>query len=682
MLISLLVRSWLRPPRGAALLLTLVVASPAVAHAQGAPAAPVRPGDDFFGFANRAWLDTASIPAGRVRWGARNEIDTLTKHQLDRVFDDVTRPGGSSSAVLVGNFLAAYQDSTGIEARGLAPIRAALDSIDHLRDKTALARALGADVAADVDPRNLGIFQSGHILGLSVDIGQHGEPNYRTYLVQGGLGLPDRENYLGTDPKLLELRGEYHRYLVRLFSAARFSEPDRRATGVLNLETFLARAQASREASANDFNADSAWSRADFARRAPGMDWRAFLTAAGLGAQDTLVAWQPTALVGLAGLVGSEPLEVWKDYLRARLLDRYADVLPASFAAPALAFRGEVSGVPDARSRSERARAAAQVALSDAIGRLYVERFFPAAEKARVEGIVQNVIAAFRARVPEAEWMSPRSRMIATTKLTHLRFEVGYPERWPDLSDLRIAPNDPVGDLRRVEAHNYRVMLARIGRPVDQGVWQMPAQKAGGLLNFQLNTYNFAAALLQATKFDINASDAYNYGAIGAIVGHETSHYVDQLGADYDATGAFAHWWTADDEAGFQRAADRLGRQVAAYDLGGGRSIDPKRTQVENVADLGGLMAALDAFHATLGPRLADTAYVHAQDRDFFLGFARSWRGLIADSALARVLATDAHAPERYRAAIVRNLDAWYAAFDVRPGTALYLAPADRVRIW
>lgn len=680
MLIDLISRPFAPLPRGAALLITLCLAPIASAQGQGTP--PVLPGDDFFSFANRAWLDTTTIPAGRARYGARDEVNALARRQMDQVFDDVAHPGNSMLARQVEDFLVAYQDSTAIAARGLAPLRPAFDTIARLRDKVALARYLGTDVAADVDPRNWGIFQSGHILGLSVDIGQHGEPDYRVFLLQGGLGLPDRENYLSTEPGMVALRGKYRRYLATLLSAAGVPDADRRATAVLALETRLAQGEEARDRSASDFNADSAWARAEFARRAPGMDWDAFLTAAGLGALDTIVAWQPTAMTGLAAAMGAEPLAVWQDYLRVRLLDRYADVLPMSVAGPALSFHAEVNGAPETRSRAERARAATQVALSDAIGQLYTARYFPAAQKARVERIAQNVIAAFEARVPQASWMSPRSRMIAATKLTHLRFHVGFPDRWPDLSDIRVAPGDPVGNLRRVEAHTYRVMLARIGRPVDQGVWQMPAQRVGGLLNFQLNTYNFAAALLQTPKYEAESSDAYNYGAIGAIVGHETSHYVDQLGADYDATGAFAHWWTADDQARFQVAADRLGRQVGAYDLGEGRTIDPKRTQVENVADLAGLATALDAFHATLGTRVTDTAFVRAQDREFFIGFARSWRGLIADSALARVLATDAHAPEWYRAAIVRNIDAWYAAFDVRPGQRLYLAPEDRVRVW
>lgn len=676
--------------RWAALVAGMLALRQAAARAQGAalPAesglrAGLAPGDDFYSFANGAWLDSTRVPAGRARWGVRNEIEETTRRQVARLLDDALRAPPGALSRRVGDFRAAYLDEAGIESRGLAALRPALDSVERIRDKAGIAGWLGRDVGTDVDPLNWGIYQGSRVLGLAVEAGIHGERSYRAFLVQGGLGLPDREHYLRAEPRMQELRTRYQEYLARLLSAAGGADAERRAAAVMALETALARAQASREQSANDHNADSVWQREHFVQLAPGLDWAAFFAAAALSGQDSFVVWQPGALRGLARLVASEPLGTWKDYLRLRLLDRYADVLPRAFAEPALVMHGvAANGEADTRPRSERELAATQSLMSDEIARLYVERYFPAEYRARIEGMVQSVAAAFRSRVSQATWMAPATRATMLAKLDRLYVGIGYPQTWPDTPGAVIDPRDALGNVRRIESGSYRRMLARLGRPVDHQEWWIAPQRVGALLNFQLNAYNFSAALLQPTKFDPAASDAANYGAIGAIIGHDITHFVDLLGADYDVEGALAHWWTADDHVQFLAAAAPLDRQVAAYQPGHGLTIDPGRTRNENVADLGGLVAAFDAYRAGLGARLADTAFVRAQDREFFIAFARSWRGLISDGALAGFLAGDPHAPEAYRIAIVRNLDAWYAAFDVRPGQRLYLAPGDRVRIW
>ncbi|HET7241374.1 MAG TPA: M13 family metallopeptidase, partial [Gemmatimonadales bacterium] len=502
-------------------------------------------------------------------------------------------------------------------------------------------------------------------------------------------------DYLSSDPAKVSLRTQYRQYIARLLALAGFGHATERARAVLTLEVTLARTQAGPEESARDQNADSLWQRADFDRRAPGMDWSSFFEAAGLAGQGSFGVWQPGAVTGLAGLVASQPLGTWKDYLRFHLLHDDVEVLPRGFrqAAEALRERGDaeaqgrrgaggVAGEGSTPDRAERAVEATQAVLGDAVGHLYAERYFAPAQKARLQAIVANVVAAFRKRVEAASWMAPETRATALAKLNALYFGVGYPERHPDYSDLVVKADDPVGNLRRVRAWDYRRALARLGRPVERTEWWLPASRPAAILIFQQNAYNFPAALLQPPKFDPAASDAANYGAIGAIVGHEVSHFVDLLGREWDAERRMRRWWTEGDSARFHAAAEPLLRQVAAYQPLPGLAVNAKTTQIEDVADLAGLMAAFDAHRAALGGRRSDPAYVKQQDREFFLGFARSWRSRSNEAGLRAQLASDNHTPDEFRIATVRNLDAWYEAFDVTPGQRLYLEPRARVRVW
>ncbi|MFL5494705.1 MAG: M13 family peptidase, partial [Gemmatimonadales bacterium] len=354
----------------------------------------VRPGDDFFAYANGSWLQAAEVPAGKDRWTARNEIDELTRQQVLKLLDEAGAAPVGSAARKVADFRAAYGNQAAIEARGLAPLKQLLDSIDRVESKAGLTRLLGRGLRADVDPLNWGVYRSATLLGLSVEPGIHGEKTKVAFLLQGGLGLPDRDNYVSAEPPMQALRTRYQEYIGRLLALAGFDGAEQRAAAVMALETALARTQATVEASASDHNADNRWTRADFARQAPGMDWSAFFAAAGLARQATFVAWQPSAIIGLAALVRSEPLEAWKDYARFHVIDALADVLPNAFAEQALAMHGAVTGQPQPSPRTQRALEATQVAMSGALGRMYAERYFPTEQKARVEAIVANVIAA------------------------------------------------------------------------------------------------------------------------------------------------------------------------------------------------------------------------------------------------------------------------------------------------
>jgi putative endopeptidase len=644
--------------------------------------ANIKPGDDFFAYANGAWLKATEIPAGKARWTVRDEISELTRQQLLKLLDDASAAPAGSTARKVADFRAAYLNEAAIEAKGIAPLKPMLDRIELVRDKAALTRLLGAGLRADVDPMNASAFRSSHIFGLAVQASIHGEKDYVAFLVQGGLGLADRENYISAEPVMQMQRTQRTEAIGRalaLIDAGSAATATKRAEAVIALETAIAQSHATAEVSGNERNADNLWTRADFAQQAPGMDWSEFFTAAGLGKHQTFVAWQPSAVKGMAALVGSQPLQVWKDYLRVRLVDIHADVLLRAFAEQAPALRGTIAAQS---ARTQRATEATQTAMSDAIGRLYAERHFPAAHKARVQAITANVIAAFTRRVEAATWLSPASKTQALAKLKTVYFGVGYPEKWTDYSHLVVNPADAVGNLQRLSEFHYRQTLAKLGKRVDKTEWSIPPQRAGAVLLFQQNSYNFAAALLQLTKFDPSASDAANYGAIGAIVGHEVSHFIDTLGAEYEADGRFRRWWTAEDMSQYEALTEPLIKQVASYRPVADAAINGKVTLVENLADLGGLAAAFDAYRATLGAKTNDKEYVRQQDRQFFLGFARSWRGKMTVAALRKYLANDNHAPENYRIAIVRNIDAWYDAFDVQPGQKFYLEPKARVRIW
>ena len=631
--------------------------------------ASIKPGDDFFGYANGAWLKATEIPAGKERWGARNEIDDIVRPRVMQVLDDANRAPRGSLERKVADFRSALANEATIDAKGVAPLKPLLDSIDRLKDKAALTRALGRGMRADVDPLNNGVYRSASLLGLSVEQSIHGERTLVAFLVQGGLGLPDRSDYVGAEPAAAALRATYRAYVARVLTLGGFPNGDRRADAVLALETAIARTQATREVSANDHNADTVWTRAEFARNAPGMDWTTFFAAAGLAREDALGVWQPTAVRGVAALVQSEPLEAWKDYLRVRALDTYADALPSTYAR-------------ETTPRAQRALDVTEAAMSEAIGRMYVERYFPAEQKARIQRIVANVTDAFIHRLEAVSWMSPGTKAIALEKLKTLYVGVGYPEHWADFSDLVVDPTDAMGNLRRVADRNYRHTVAQLGKPVDKTQWWIAPQAVGGILAFQMNAYNITAALLQPPKFDPAASDAACYGAIGAIIGHDVAHFVDALGAEYAVDGTMRRWWTPDDVQRFQATTEPLAKQFSGYRPFPDVGINGTLTLSENVADLGGLAAAFDAHRRALGNKAADKAMVRDSDREFFIAFAQTWRGKLTDAGMRKQAATNDHAPEMYRIATVRNMDAWYDAFDVQPGQRLYLEPAARVRIW
>ncbi|MEP6765038.1 MAG: M13 family metallopeptidase [Gemmatimonadaceae bacterium] len=642
----------------------------------------IKPGDDFFGYANGAWLKSTVIPAGKDRWGSRDEVAELTRKQSTAILDDARTARAGSLARKVADFRTAFASQSAIEAKGVAPLAPMFSRIDNVSNKLALTRLLGQTMHADVDPLNIGVYTSLSVLGLSVEHSIHGEKTYSAFLLQGGLALGEgaRDAYLSKDAFAIEKRSRYRTYVARVLTLSGFDKADRRAESVLALETAIAETQATDVATVVDRNADNRWSRADFAHEAPGMDWGAFFEAAGLGKLQTVVAWQPSAVKGVAALVGSQSLDAWKDYLRFHTINEYVDVLPVVFAEAAAGVSGG-HAVRDASQRNERALTVTQSTMANAIGELYAKRYFSPKQKTRVNAIIANVVTAFREHVARVTWLSAASRRTALTKIDRLYVGIGYPDAWENWGDLRIDSTDAFGNAQRIGERNLRHAIARLVKPYDQHEWTLPPQTVGAMLIFQQNAYTFTAALLQPPKYDSTASDAAMYGAIGAIIGHDISHFVDVLGADYEPDGRTHRWWTVDDSAKFEAAAEPIVKQFSSYQPLPGMNVDGRLTRTENVADLAGLTTAFEAYRKSIGAKVTDMNYVRMNDRKFFISFAQAFRTKMNEKAMRAQIASD-HAPEMYRFSTVRNIDAWYEAFNVVPGQKLYVEPKARVRIW
>ena len=638
------------------------------------------PGDDFFTYANSAWLASTEIPADRSSWGAFASIAEDTNERIVKMFASIAAdPKATPEARKVASFYQAFMDEAAIEAKGAAPLKPLLAQIDAIADKAQLTRALGASLRADVDPLNNTNFFTENVFGLWVAPGLADPTRNVPYLLQGGLGMPDRAYYLTDNANMAELRGKYQQHIAAMLALAGYSDSEARAAKVFALETAIARAHASREDSADVLKGNNTWTVKDFASKAPGMDWPAFFKAAGLSGQSKFIVWHPGAAAGEAALVASADLATWKDYLAFHQINHFGANLSKAFVDQRFAFYGTaLSGTPQQSLRWKRALAATNGALDQAVGRVYVERNFAAADKVRIQHMVTNIIAAFSKRVDKLDWMAPATRAQAQQKLKTLYVGVAYPDRWDSYAGLTVVPGDAFGNAVRAEAFQTRQQLAKLGKKADKSEWAMPPQLVNAVNMPLQNGIVFPAAILQPPFYDPKASDATNYGAIGSVIGHEISHSFDDQGAQFDAQGRLRDWWTKEDKAHFTQASAKLAVQFSAYKPFPDLAVNGNLTLSENLADLAGVAAAYDAYRATL----AGKSVPADADKDFFLGFAHSERSKMREAQLRRIVLTDGHAPSQYRAATVRNLDAWYQAFDVKPGQSLYLAPADRVRVW
>lgn len=647
--------------------------------------ATVKPGDDFYTYANGEWMKKTMIPPDRSSTGAfLVAFQETEKHKTSLIADLVKTPhAAGSDAARIADFYKAYTDTAAIDAAGMEPAEADLARYQAIASKQDLSAVLGQNLRADVDPLNATDFYTENLFGIFVTQGLATPGEVLPYFLQGGLGLPEREYYLSADPKMLEIRTAYRSYIETLLTDAGMSDAAARADRIFALEHKIASAHASREDSEDLTKASAVWSRADFDTKAPGIDWEAFLEAAQLAKQDKFAAYHASAITGLSALVASEPLAAWKDWLIFHQINSHADVLPSNIDNAAFAFNStKLSGTPEQRSRDKRALTALDQYLGDAVGQAYAEQYFPASAKAEVSAMVDNIVLAFGKRVDALDWMDPTTKKEALAKVNTMAVGVGYPDRWRNYDSYAMSAINAYANAINGEKFEYRHQLAKIGKPMDKGEWWMTPQVVNAVNLPVQNALNFPAGILQPPFFDANADAAYNYGAIGAVIGHEISHSFDNNGAAFDSTGAMRNWWTPADFAQFAKQGEALAKQFDTYAPFPDLHVNGKLTLGENIADVAGLAAAYDAYHASLQGKDAPVIGGFTGEQRFFIGFAQTWATKMRDAALRARIATDGHAPGMYRALTVRNLDAWYTAFDVKPGDKLYLAPEDRVKIW
>jgi putative endopeptidase len=645
----------------------------------------VTPGDDFFSFANGTWVARTEIPPDRSDWGVFNVIAEEATGRTRDLLEAASRSSAAARSVQrqVGDYYASYVDEAAIEAAGTRPLQPLLDRIAAIDGSTALARVLGEDLRADVDPLNSTNFHTDRLMGLWVSPDLNDPARNTAYLLQGGLDLPDREYYVSDTPEMAAIREAYAKHVAATLRLADIADADAKAERIVALEERMARVHATRLESLDVRKANNPWKRTEFPSRAPGLDWKTFFAAAGLDTQPVIVAWHPRAIAGLSALVASEPLDVWKDWLTFHAIDRNAAVLPRAFLDERFAFHGRtLSGIPQIAERWKRAVDATGGALGEAVGQLYVERYFPPQAKESVREMVSNIVAAFDRRIGQLDWMSPATKAKAREKLKTLQVGVGYPDKWIDYSGLEVVRGDAFGNYQRAALFEYRRNLARLGRPSDKTEWAMTPQTVNAVNLPLQNAINFPAAILQPPFFDPAAPAAVNYGAIGATIGHEISHSFDDQGALFDAQGRLANWWTKEDFAHFEASGSQLAAQYDQYMPFPGLHVNGKQTLSENIADLAGLAAAYDAWRMSLEGAPAPSEGGFTGEQQFFLAYAQSWRSKTREPQLRQQIITDGHAPDAYRAATVRNMDPWYPAFDVKPGQRLFLAPENRVRVW
>jgi putative endopeptidase len=642
----------------------------------------IKPGDDFYGYANGGWLGSATIPAGQQSYDTRAQVNEKTSQRVRDLIQDAAaaRAAGGTVAQKVGDYFASIMDEDGIEAKKLTPLADEMALISAITNKASLSAYLGTTLNGEVD----GLTANGdHVFGLWINQGFEDSDHNVVQLWQGGLGMPDRDNYIDPSPKMSELRALYQAHIAAVLKLAAVADAETRAARVLSLEVRIAQAFAPDADAADVFKQNNPWKRADFGVKAPGMDWGAYFESAGLAQQSEIIVWQPSAVTGISALVGSESTDLWKDYLRFHLIEHYATVLPKAVAAEHFAFHGTIlSGAQQASDRSKLAVAATNAALGQAVGQLYTQRYFPPEAKAKAQAMVSDLIAAYRTRISSLTWMSPQTKKKALAKLAALEVIVGYPDTWIDYSTLDVVRGDAFGNRRRAEAFLRLRNLAKLNQPVDPIEWPINPQTPGAVIMFSPNAEFFSAGILQPPYFDSQGDTASNYGSAGAGMAHEISHSFDELGNIYDAQGRLGDWWTVEDRTQYHAAAAKLVTQFDSYCPLADLCVNGKQVLTENIADLTGLLVAHDAYILSLKGKTDVVIGGLSGEQRFFLAFAQRWRKAQSEAALRKQITTDTHSPGKYRSDSVRNVDAWYKAYEIAPGDKLYLKPEDRVRIW
>ena len=636
----------------------------------------VKPGDDFYLYAAGNWEKTTEIPDDRSYYG----LDTVIAERAEQDLREIAETAAASNAApgtnaqKVGDFYAAYMDEAAIEAKGLDPLRPLLAEIAAIKTSEDLAAALG---------RTMSGFGAAPF-GLYVDVDAKNPSAYAVHMQQAGLGLPDRDYYLRREKEFADVRAAYRAYVEKMLTLGGVPAPRPRAESILALETRIARVHWPAEESRDAEKTYNPMTLAELEAEAPGLVWRKFAASAGIENASKIIVAQRSAFPRLADIVDATSIDVWKAYLTFHALDQAAPFLPKAFDEANFEFRGRIlNGQKTQRARWKRAVRLLDTNIGEALGEAYVQRRFPAASRAAAQGLVANLKHALGLMIGEAAWLDAATKAAAQGKLDAMGMKIGYPDLWRDYAGLDVVSGDALGNVMRAATFDYRRNLAKLGQPIDRSEWFMTPQTVNAYNDFGRNEIVFPAGILQPPFFDANADAAVNYGAIGAVIGHEISHGFDDQGRKFDATGKLTDWWTAKDAAAYTAQAGKLVAQFNAFEPLPGTRINGKLTLGENIADLAGLAIAYRAYKLSLGgqePPLRDGL---TGDQRFFLAYAHSWIGKRSDASLRQQILSNEHSPERYRVnGIVRNFDPWYAAFPVGASDKLYLKPEDRVRLW
>jgi putative endopeptidase len=656
----------------------LMAASPAIppwGFDLGGMERSVKPGDDFDRYSSGVWKQATPIPPDRSAWGPFAMLRAKAESDVKAIVDDITgrpQPAGSLERKIADTYNA-YLDTNAIEAAGLTPADADLALINAARSHEDVARLMGHP--------ELGV---GGPLSISPWPDAANPDRYAINIVQSGLSLPDRVFYLDSDTRSVEVRAKFRSYVAAMLSLSHYPKFEAAADAVLALETKIAQAHWTREKRADRDLTYHPKSRAELKSFAPDYPWDVTLAALGIPRHDFYVVKEDTAIRDLTELFRATPVKTWRAYMTFRYSNSMADVLPAAFDDLSFDFNGRVlSGQPQKRERWKRATAALNSALGEAVGQLYVQRHFTPEAKAEITALVENLRTAFRVRIERLDWMSAETKQAALAKLAAIRVKVGYPDSWRDYAALGVRAGDPVGNRKRALIWDWKRRIARLEQPTDRDEWGMTPQNVNAYSNSFFNEIVFPAAILQPPYFDPPADPAVNYGGIGGVIGHEMSHAFDDQGAKTDARGAQRDWWAPADVARFKAKTSRLVEQYSCYEPLPNSHVNGEMTLGENIGDLGALNIALEAYRIARHGKPAPVLDGTTGDQRVFLSWAQTYRENIRDEALRAKLASDPHSPSMFRVnGIVRNIDAWYEAFDVKPGDRLYLDPADRVRIW
>ena len=641
--------------------------------------ASVRPQDDFFLNLNGKWLAKTEIPSDKSSWGSFEKLDDDTKPQLRAIIEAAAADAGKtpgSDAQRIGDFFASYMDEAKLETLRLAPLKAELDRVAALADKKDLP----------------GLIAHYHRIGVTTPFGfvihqdNKDSTKYVADLVQDGLSLPDRDYYLKkSDKKMAETLAKYQQHVTKMLTLAGNASAAADAKAIVALETEMAKIQWTKVQLRDPVKAYNKIALDKLPKLAPGFDWTTWLKDTGIaGKVDYVIVSQPSFISGADKLLARTPLSTWKAWFQWQVIHASAPYLSKDFALENFAFYGTVlSDIKEQQPRWKRAVNAADGALGESLGKLYVEQHFPAERKARMEALVQNLLAAFKQSIDTLDWMSPETKKQAQAKLAKFTVKIGYPNKWRDYSKLLVARDDLVGNVQRSHAFDYDKEVNKLGKPIDRDEWGMTPQTVNAYYNPELNEIVFPAVILQPPFFDADADDAVNYGAIGAVIGHEISHGFDDQGAQYDGDGNLRDWWTKADHKNFAAKTKMLVKQYNGYSPVKGYFVNGELTLGENIADNSGAAIAYKAYLLSLGGRPAPVIDGLTGEQRFYMGFGQVWRSKIRDAQQIVYLKSDPHSPDQFRAnGTVRNQPGFYSAFGVKPGDKMYLAPKDRVMMW